>query len=289
VNNINLYLLRIYYLKIVDKYIMNWFKLSQYQESEKTYVVQSGDTLSGIAKKILNNIDRWPEIQSLNKIQNPNLLKPGQILKMPSLEKQDNPKPSQYPSSTSQPTSQPISQSVALEALKKEISRTEGSYGAYNRGKAGDTSVPQIDITKLTIGQIMGLQASGKLFAVGKYQMIPVTLKEAVNNKRIGLNESDVFNPQNQEKLFMYLIYKRPNLMAYIEGKSNNIDAAVNDLAKEFASLPNTSGKGHYDGDKAGNKASGGLGRVEKIKEIINNLKNSLFVAGGTQDAGKTK
>ena len=57
-------------------------------------------------------------------------------------------------------------------------------------------------------------------------------------------------------------------------------DAAVNDLAKEFASLPTTSGKGHYDGDKAGNKASGGMGRVEKIKEILNKLRSSFSGVG---------
>lgn len=263
---------------------MNWFKISQSNDVEKTYVVQSGDTLSSIAKKLLNNENRWPEIQSLNKISNPNLIKPGQTLKIPSLDVEDKPSPPQQPS----PASPPISQSMALDALKKEIARTEGKYGDYNRGKAGDTSIPQIDITKLTIGQIMGLQARKKIFAVGKYQMIPVTLKEAVNNKRIGLDESALFSPQNQEKLFMHLIYKRPNLMAYIEGKSNNIDTAVNDLAKEFASLPTTSGKGHYDGDKAGNKASGGTARVKKIKEIVKALRQSLLGGGVVPNASKT-
>ena len=247
---------------------MNWFKTSQSQKSETTYVVQKGDTLSGISKKLLNNINRWPEIQALNNIKDPSIIKPGQILKIPSVNLEETSKPVQK--------TPIISQSAALEALKKEISRTEGGYGAYNRGKPGDTIVPQIDITKLTIGQIMQMQASKKIFAVGKYQMIPDTLREAVNNKKIGLKESDVFNPQNQEKLFMYLLYKRPSLMSYIEGKSDNIDAAVNDLAKEFASLPLTSGEGYYDGDSAGNKASGGKGRVNKIKEIIKNLRSSL-------------
>lgn len=260
---------------------MNWFKISQSEQSEKTYVVQKGDTLSSISKKLLNNINRWPEIQVLNNIKDPSIIKPGQILKIPSVKLEETSKPVQK--------TPIVSQSGVLEALKKEISRTEGSYGAYNRGKAGDTSVPQIDITKLTIGQIMQMQASGKMFAVGKYQMIPATLKEAINNKKIGLKESDVFSPQNQEKLFMYLLYKRPSLMSYIEGKSDDIDAAVNDLAKEFASLPTTSGKGYYDGDKAGNKASGGTERVDKIKQILKNLRSSLSSSGGTQDAGKTK
>ena len=63
--------------------------------------------------------------------------------------------------------------------------------------------------------------------------------------------------------------------MSYLNVKSNDIDAAVNALAAEFASLPMTSGQGKYDGDKAKNKASGGLQRVEKIKSILKELRNS--------------
>ena len=118
---------------------MNWFKISQSEQSEKTYVVQKGDTLSSISKKLLNNINRWPEIQVLNNIKDPSIIKPGQILKIPSVKLEETSKPVQK--------TPIVSQSGALEALKKEISRIEGSYGAYNRGTAGDTSVPQIDIS----------------------------------------------------------------------------------------------------------------------------------------------
>jgi LysM repeat protein len=284
--------IRIYKIILVAKYSMNWFKMSQSkqpeqseqsEQSEKTYVVKNGDTLSSISKKLLNDINRWREIQNLNNIENPDVIKPGQTLKIPSSTMVDKPK--------AVPQAPAVPQSALLDALKEEISKTEGNYGSYNKGTAGDTPVAAIDITKLTIGQIMNLQENRSLFAVGKYQMIPVTLKEAVNNKKIGLTVNDVFSPQNQEKLFMYLLYKRPSLMSYIEGRSDNIDAAVNDLAKEFASLPTTSGKGFYDEDKAGNKASGGISRVEKIKEILKNLRSSLSGSSSTvtQDAVQSK
>jgi nucleoid-associated protein YgaU len=50
-----------------------------------TYVVQPGDTLSGIAQSQLGNAARWPEIFALNsnQIQNPNIIFPGQVLVLP--------------------------------------------------------------------------------------------------------------------------------------------------------------------------------------------------------------
>jgi hypothetical protein len=53
---------------------------------KRAYVVQSGDSLSKIAKEELGDASRWPEIFELNKdkIEDPNLIHPGQELKMPS-------------------------------------------------------------------------------------------------------------------------------------------------------------------------------------------------------------
>jgi nucleoid-associated protein YgaU len=51
-----------------------------------TYVVKSGDTLSKIAKDLLGDAERWPEILAANKdkIKDPDAIKPGQELKIPS-------------------------------------------------------------------------------------------------------------------------------------------------------------------------------------------------------------
>ena len=52
----------------------------------KTYTVKSGDCLWNIAKAHLGNGARYTEIYNLNKdiIKNPNLIYPGQVLKMPA-------------------------------------------------------------------------------------------------------------------------------------------------------------------------------------------------------------
>jgi len=50
-----------------------------------TYTVVRGDTLSGIAKRLYGKAGRWPEIHKANqdKIKNPNLIYPGQVLIIP--------------------------------------------------------------------------------------------------------------------------------------------------------------------------------------------------------------
>lgn len=49
----------------------------------RTYTVKSGDSLWKIAKLQLGNGNRYKEIAELNLLKNPNLIYPGQILKLP--------------------------------------------------------------------------------------------------------------------------------------------------------------------------------------------------------------
>ena len=54
-----------------------------------TYTVQSGDTLSGIAKKFMGNANDYMEIFNANRDQlsDPDMIKPGQVLKIPQHSK----------------------------------------------------------------------------------------------------------------------------------------------------------------------------------------------------------
>ena|SRR5919201_6071280 len=54
-------------------------------EQQKTYTVVSGDTLSKIAKREYGDADKWHAIYEANrdKIKNPDLIYPGQVLTLP--------------------------------------------------------------------------------------------------------------------------------------------------------------------------------------------------------------
>jgi len=53
-------------------------------ESEtEIYQVQSGESLSSIARDVLGDIELWPTLAYVNSIQHPYWIKPGQILQLP--------------------------------------------------------------------------------------------------------------------------------------------------------------------------------------------------------------
>lgn len=55
------------------------------QNVDRTYTVVAGDSLSGIAKKLYGDTDKWRLIFEANRdsIKNPDLIQPGQTFKIP--------------------------------------------------------------------------------------------------------------------------------------------------------------------------------------------------------------
>ena len=94
------------------------------------------------------------------------------------------------------------------------------------------------NLTEMTIEEVMEAQSSTprRLFAAGRYQIIPKTMVQVVAMS--GLSRSELFSKQNQDLLGKTLIYGRPKLAAYLGGSSNDIVAAQLDFAKEWASIP---------------------------------------------------
>jgi len=54
-------------------------------KQERTYTVMKGDSLSKIAKALMGDAQKWRFIYAANKdtIKNPDLIYPGQVLKIP--------------------------------------------------------------------------------------------------------------------------------------------------------------------------------------------------------------
>ncbi len=76
--------------------------------AEQFYTVKAGDSLSLIAKELWGDARRWPEIFEANRdqIQNPNLIKVGQKLRIPCAAPEPAP-PAQAPAAEQPPAPTP--------------------------------------------------------------------------------------------------------------------------------------------------------------------------------------
>lgn len=150
-----------------------------------------------------------------------------------------------------------------LGALVAGAESAADGYNAYNKGTSGGRIIgadKKQDIENMSIGEIMRRQAlpmgdPDRLFATGKYQVIPDTMKEGV--AKLGLDPNQKFDKDTQERFFRdYLVgAKRPQIRDFITGKSDSKAAAIEALSNEFASFGGVNGYGKYG---SGNKVSVG-------------------------------
>ena len=152
-----------------------------------------------------------------------------------------------------------------MSGLLAMIRAGEGGWNSANRGVAGDTPGGIGTLTSRAIGSLIDLQERGRVFAVGAYQFTPGVLARAM--REAGLSRNAPFTPENQNRMAVALITgsKRPSLAAYIRGESDNLNAAHTEIAREWAALQGPSGRGMYDGDKAGNRASVSSAKVRAL------------------------
>lgn len=165
-----------------------------------------------------------------------------------------------------------------LKPLQDLISKGEGDYNAINRGRAGDTPGGIQGLTgqtfeNYTVGQVMEMQKH-KLFAVGRYQFIPKTLKFAVAMAD-DVSELDMFTPVVQDKLMTALVmYKRPAIGAYLRGGHEDLNWAMDEMAREWASVEYRAGRGYYD-HIGGNRAH--ITRAE-LAPVLQQIKKDWLV-----------
>jgi murein DD-endopeptidase MepM/ murein hydrolase activator NlpD len=143
-----------------------------------------------------------------------------------------------------------FSRAVESSGLTSLIIKGE-SFGGDYKAIAGKKK-HDYKLTELTIGEILELQKSKKIGAVGRYQMKYDSLREAA--EKLGVSTDTPFDEKTQDKLFYewFLRGKRKDIEAYITGKSNDLDAAALALAKEWSSIEHKdTGKSYYPKDKA--------------------------------------
>lgn len=175
-------------------------------------------------------------------------------------------------------------------------------YNAYNRGTHWDAQKHRnvivgadhpIDFSKLTLGQVMDMQAlpardSDRLFAVGKYQITPDTMKDAV--RKLHLDRNEPFSTQMQDQIFSeYLIKdRRTPVRDYLMGKEGaTLQSAQHSLAQEWASFPDPAknGASYYSKDGV-NKAHISLDQsANALKEMRASYKVAIDQGKSPGDA----
>jgi hypothetical protein len=147
------------------------------------------------------------------------------------------------------------------------------------------------DLSKYSFGEIKAFQsrdrdANGQLWATGRYQIIPSTLRGV--QKQVGLPDSAIYNLENQDKLGFALLVERRNTRNYLYGKVpdtlENRQLAALDVAKVWSSVGVPyrvfGGRGRYvEKDESYYKGGGDKASVPSInaQQALQKLRNSLL------------
>lgn len=156
------------------------------------------------------------------------------------------------------PELEAASASGGQAAILNLLGRTEGTdrgrgynetlgYGAFTGGDVDLTNMTLNDVDAIQTDMLRHPNNSFNSSAVGRYQIVRTTLRSL--KKELGLTGDEVFTPELQDRLAEALLERR-GLSKYRAGELS-ADQFINNLAREWASLPTTSGRGAYAGQRA--------------------------------------
>jgi len=141
-----------------------------------------------------------------------------------------------------------------FKPLLKVIAESESGHLGYDAGNqkvvnsAGKKSYPSMQMsTKLfggrapgevLVSEIMAKQASGELFATGKYQITPDPLKSAVTKTKSDAKKT--YYSEVTQDIFgiTLLMWKQGRTGMYLTGKTDDLHGATQSLAYEWAGVP---------------------------------------------------
>ncbi len=139
-----------------------------------------------------------------------------------------------------------------VQMIRALIQEAESPRDGYDAVQRGARIKPAKRPTQMTLAEIFAWidETPRQPHAIGRYQFIPQTLRRLV--AKTGTKTSQRFSPSIQDQLADVLLVEA-GLNQFREGALQQKDF-MNNLAKIWAGLPNSTGNSHYDG-YAGNKA----------------------------------
>ncbi len=134
---------------------------------------------------------------------------------------------------------------TGMKGLLNSIAGPE-SGGRYDIKVRGG----KVDLSK-SVGELSKTQA-----AKGKYQIVGPTMKGLI--KYMGLTGKEPFTPALQDQMAIALLTRDAGLKKFQSGDfESGKGKFLNGISRIWAGVKGANGKGHYDGDKYGNKAHG--------------------------------
>lgn len=136
------------------------------------------------------------------------------------------------------------------------------AYGAFTGG--------DVDIVSMTLQEVDALQTrmlkhpvnSFNSSALGRYQIVRTTLRTI--RKTLKLPATALFDADMQDRCACYLLGLR-GIDKYLAGRLSE-DTLIDNLAREWASLPTISGKGAYAGQSAAVK-------LDRVRQVLADVK----------------
>ncbi|WP_422050987.1 hypothetical protein [Shimia sp.] len=140
----------------------------------------------------------------------------------------------------------------AAKQLMTLIAGAEAGKAGYDAVQHGARTRPAKRPTEMTIAEIyQWIDATpGQPHAIGRYQLIPATLRRLVRHQEVP--HSEVFDPELQDQLAHQLL-EEAGFSDFLAAEMPRGDFMLN-LAKIWAGLPTSNGKSYYEG-YAGNSA----------------------------------
>lgn len=154
------------------------------------------------------------------------------------------------------------------------------AYGKMLDGVKTRGGGPSVNLVGMTLTSIDALQTkmlkdpdNSKLnsSAIGRYQIVRTTLRKI--KKALNLTGSELFDADMQDRMCCYLLYGR-GIDSYLAGKLSE-DTLINNLAKEWASLPTTKDKGYYAGQHTPITSA----RVRQVLKAVKQRKNQNYTS----------
>lgn len=170
-----------------------------------------------------------------------------------------------------------------LDLIAKGEVGTTGAGGyntAYRGAKISAQSMFGKNLTQLTFGELKQLQkaniadqakrgipASKRSSAMGRYQNIYTTLGDYM--KGAGLKDTDLFSPENQDKMAIAMMRKGRFGLDNVKAGKATVGQFQNEvLARQWASIKTTGGRGRYDNDGINMASHGSASQISQAAAI---------------------